>query len=186
MTALGAAFVLAVGCGDDETTGPGTAGLTQAEALSVINEAIAALMAATQSGLSGGPALAAAAVPFDFTNEATVACPAGGEISATVSASGDMEQGSGNMTMQGSATYTDCASEGPERTTTLNGQLSQSGSMTVVDNVIDATFTLTGSLAWDFEPGDDGSCSFNLTIIFSNQSGSVTGTACGHTINSSG
>jgi hypothetical protein len=175
-----------VGCGDDETTEPGATALSQAEALSIINEAIAVLMAATQSGLSGGPAPAAAAVPFDFTHEHTLACPAGGEISATVSASGDMDQGSGNMTMQGSATYTDCAREGPERTITLNGQLSQSGSMTVVDNVIDASFTLTGSLAWDFEPGDAGSCDFNLTILFSNQSGSVTGTACGHPIDSSG
>lgn len=187
LPALAVVLILAAGCGDDDALAPSTANLSQAESIAIVNDAIAAMMSAMYSGMapSVAPTAAPAAtvVPFEFSNEATVECPAGGEVTASMSASGDMNQGSGNMTMSGTASYIDCAREGDERLMTLNGQLTHTGSLSVEESAMEGSFRFRGAIEVDLDPGEGGSCSFDITVSFAGESGSVTGNACGHDYN---
>ncbi len=187
---LGAALIFAAGC-DDDGSGPDD-GLTETELNLVADQAANAVGGAMSAGFFGAAPLApSSADPFEFTRSHTRSCPAGGEVTAMVSVSGDVTMGAGELTMDGSTTFTDCARGNEQRTVTMNGQLTQSGMVTFSQDQIDGTYTTTGEITWDIEPGEEGgSCSVDLTVTFTNTrmgggSRSVTGTVCGREVDRS-
>lgn len=186
---LAATLIFAAGC-DDDGSGPDD-GLTNPELSLIADQAASAVGGAMTAGFFGdAPVAPSAADPFEFTRTHTRSCPAGGEVTASVSVSGDVTMGVGELTMEGSITFAGCARGNEQRMVTMDGQLAHSGMLTLSQDQIEGMYTTSGQITWDIEPGEEGgTCGVELTVTFTNSrmaggSRSVTGTVCGREINS--
>ena len=178
------ALFLVLGCDDDTSSpelGPGTLSTSDAEAIA--NQTAAAVIGAMEAGFTTNVGLAATtAVPVDFTRNDTRDCQAGGTMTTSVTVEGDMTQGPSDLTISGSTIFDQCARGGQERTLTMDGELSHSGTVTVTDMGREASFTMSGQLSWNVEPGDNGGCAVELSVTFGDGAHGVSGTVCGHEV----
>ncbi len=183
LLAILSALLIVAGCDDSSAPelDPGTFSTSDAEAIADL--AAATVIGAMESGFTADIGLSAsAAVPVDFSRTNTHDCPVAGTITSTVEVSGDMTQGPSDLAITGSTTFTDCTRGGQERTVTMNGELVHSGTVTVTETGREANFSMTGELSWSIEPGEDGSCTVDLTVTFADGSRGVEGTVCGREV----
>ncbi|MGH7678240.1 MAG: hypothetical protein ACRENU_07225 [Gemmatimonadaceae bacterium] len=166
------AFAVA-SCGD--STGP-KINLTEEQVMDMLE----AMTAVNSVGALG----ANAAV---ITVSETVSCPNGG--STSVSGSVNDNNGSNTVTMQATQGFSNCAapSESTGRVWTFNGSIATNFSITVNEQTEE--FSMTGTQIGGISASSDlgsGGCDINITITLTSSpagfSGSLNGTACGHTI----
>lgn len=196
------AVLVACGGDDDNGTGPDTSGdeLTQQETVEML-DALAAV-GSFSFGLSGasysivdGPQaalIAASAVPVSETFDETESCPQGGSVRFDGEVNGDVDQetGAADLTFSMVQSHMDCVASSESGTTfTFSGAPSITTTMDLT-STSDGSFQIDGSqdgtLGWETS-GKSGSCGFDLTFEFSGSansfSGSISGTACGNSIN---
>lgn len=178
--ALTGALLIVAGCGDDSSSpGLDPAILSDEDAEAIADQAAAAVISAIESGFSvNWDQATPTTTPVDFTREHTRDCPADGTMTASVTVSGDMTQSPSDLSIEGSITFNGCMLGGAERTITLDGQLVHSGTVTVTGMGREASFSMSGDLNWNVEPGNHGSCTVDLGVSFGDGSRGVTGTVC--------
>lgn len=189
-----------VACSDDPTGATGELTEQQAQELAEVIFVQGFTLSNSSfdpaSPFAGDPALQAAAgvpVDFDFGPE-SVPCEFGGNVTVEGSLTGDVDQETGAGTLDFSLTqvHDDCGVQSEAGTSfTLNGN-PNTGLDLGFDFAETGDFTMSGTMgggvAW-LTGGNSGTCTISLTINASGNveteafSGSVTGTACGHSIN---
>jgi len=171
------AFTLAA-CGD--STGP-RANLTEEQ----VSDMLDAMSAVSSFGSVPGAGMAVVTV------SETVDCPNGG--TATASGSVNENQAAGTATVQVTQSFSGCkATSSSGRVWTFDGNPNIVTSMSTTYNQTTGAFSITGTQIGGIRVASDlgsGSCDINLSITFTGDadsfSGSINGSACGHTIQQS-
>lgn len=183
---LSAAGVLAVSACSDSSTGPSAnSTMTAQEALAVasaIMVEIGKAQSASPGGLDVAPARASASVMPTMTFSSS--CTNGGTISGSVSYTNNVNAaGTGSFTGSMSVTPQACKVSNGTKLITVGGQWTFDFSMQLNQGALvgDIVWHGKGNLTWD-----DGSCNIDYTVTASPTTGhgSVTGTFCGATLNS--
>lgn len=125
-------------------------------------------------------------VAIDYSASATAQCPEGGNVGATVSIQGtiDDETLAGDLDLEVVTSATDCGivADGTGFTIDTNPDLTLSGGFSFADGQLvgESTFTYAGSLLWSAEDGRSGSCSYDVVVTLTTTStGVASGTVCG-------
>ena len=121
-----------------------------------------------------------------ITVSETVSCPNGG--STSVNGSVNDNNGSNTATIQATQGFSNCAATSDAgRVWTFNGSITTNFSVTV--NQDTEEFSMTGTQVGGINASSDlgsGGCEINITMTLTSSaagfSGSISGTACGHTI----
>lgn len=112
----------------------------------------------------------------------TYSCPGGGSMPVTGSITGSLSTGgTGSAQVQIAATPANCSMNG----LVLNGnpQVNLAGSVRILNNNPEWPLTGTETGGVTYGPNPSGSCQLNLTFtVNSNQSCTVTGTACDQSV----
>ena len=185
--ALLSAGVLAVSaCSDNNSTGPTpNSSMTPQEALAV---ASAIMVEIGRAQPASATALAPEGVSFSAMPTTTVTltsdCTNGGKISGSATITSNVNAaGTGSVTGSMSITPQACKVSNGTKLITVGGQWTFDFSMALNQGapVGDIVWHGKGNLTWD-----DGNCNIDYTVTVSPASGhgSVTGTFCGATLNS--
>lgn len=179
------ALLLAIGCGGNDSTGPGGSVLTDEGAAALADLVMGSTVGALESP-GGSPSLAVpVAINAQFSR--TQACPTGGQIGVSGNLTGafDSDTGSGSAWLQVMGTYTDCGLEANGVGYVVNGNpyLTITGSFTWLGGAPATQQTVRIGGALDI---NGRFCAINLTILYAmggQSTTSVSGTVCGVSVN---
>ncbi|MDX1392786.1 MAG: hypothetical protein R3195_00275 [Gemmatimonadota bacterium] len=190
------ALLLFTACSSDDVTAPLPSGgdeISASEAAAISEFLTSAAFQAwdfEDIGGGGGAALhSGVPIAIDYSVDASVACPLGGQIGVQGAISGSIDDAtySGSLDLQVATTATACGflAEATQFTLDTSPALVLTGAFSFDQGqmVGDAVFGYAGGVLWAADDGRSGSCTYDVSVTVS-QTGSVveSGTVCGQAL----